>query len=117
MGHQRIPKRILTKKIAIAIAKSLQSCPTLCDPIDVSPSGSPIPGILQARTLEWVAISFSINSANFQTTRYVYEDSELVDMILQTKKIYSFPSFVDFKSQCKDLCLNSVEKTSYEMKT
>ena len=38
-------------------------------------------------------------------------------MILQTKKIYSFPSFVDFKSQCKDLCLNSVEKTSYEMKT
>ena len=40
-------------------AKSLQSCPTLCDPIDSSPSGSPIPGILQARTLEWVAISFS----------------------------------------------------------
>ena len=42
-----------------ATAKSLQSCPTLCDPIDGSPSGSPIPGILQARTLEWVAISFS----------------------------------------------------------
>ena len=42
-----------------AAAKSLQSCPTLCDPIDVSPPGSPIPGILQARTLEWVAISFS----------------------------------------------------------
>ena len=39
-------------------AKSLQSCPTLCDPIDGSPSGSPVPGILQARTLEWVAISF-----------------------------------------------------------
>ena len=39
--------------------KSLQSCPTLCDPIDGSPLGSPIPGILQARTLEWVAISFS----------------------------------------------------------
>ena len=44
---------------ATAIAKSLQSCPTLCDPIDGSPPGSPIPGILQARTLEWVAISFS----------------------------------------------------------
>ena len=44
---------------AIATAKSLQSCPTLCDPIDGSPQGSPIPGILQARTLEWVAISFS----------------------------------------------------------
>ena len=43
---------------AAAAAKSLQSCPTLCDPIDVSPPGSPIPGILQARTLEWVAISF-----------------------------------------------------------
>ena len=41
------------------IAKSLQSCPTLCDPIDGSPPGSPVPGILQARTLEWVAISFS----------------------------------------------------------
>ena len=40
-------------------AKSLQSCPALCDPIDGSPRGSPIPGILQARTLEWVAISFS----------------------------------------------------------
>ena len=40
-------------------AKSLQSCPTLCDPIDSSPPGSPVPGILQARTLEWVAISFS----------------------------------------------------------
>ena len=44
---------------AAAAAKSLQSCPTLCDPIDDSPPGSPIPGILQARTLEWVAISFS----------------------------------------------------------
>ena len=42
-----------------AAAKSLQSCPTLCDPIDGSPSGSAVPGILQARTLEWVAISFS----------------------------------------------------------
>ena len=42
-----------------AAAKSLQSCPTLCYPIDSSPPGSPIPGILQARTLEWVAISFS----------------------------------------------------------
>ena len=42
-----------------AAAKSLQSCPTLCDPIDGSPSGSPVLGILQARTLEWVAISFS----------------------------------------------------------
>jgi len=44
---------------AAAAAKSLQSCLTLCDSIDGSPPGSPVPGILQARTLEWVAISFS----------------------------------------------------------
>ena len=44
---------------AAAAAKSLQSCPTLCDPRDGSPPGFPVPGILQARTLEWIAISFS----------------------------------------------------------
>ena len=44
---------------AAAAAKSLQSCPTLCNPTDGSPPGSPIPGTLQARTLEWVAIAFS----------------------------------------------------------
>ena len=44
---------------AAAAAESLQSCPTLCDPIDGSPPGSSIPGILHARTLEWLAISFS----------------------------------------------------------
>ena len=47
------------RKAAAATAKSLQSCPALCDPIDGSPPGSPVPGILQARILEWVAISFS----------------------------------------------------------
>ena len=46
-------------RLHAAAAKSLQSCLTLCDPIDSSPPGSPVPGILQARTLEWVAISFS----------------------------------------------------------
>ena len=45
--------------IVVAAAKSLQSCSTLCNPVDGSPPGSPVPGILQARTLEWVAISFS----------------------------------------------------------
>ena len=49
----------LLPKSMLCYAKSLQSCLTLCDPIDSSPPGSPIPGILQARTLEWVAISFS----------------------------------------------------------
>jgi len=46
-------------RAAAAAAKSLQLCPTLCDPIDGSPPGSPVPGILQARTLEWGAIAFS----------------------------------------------------------
>ena len=49
----------LTNRLAAAAAKSLQSCLTLCNPIDNSPPGFPVPGILQARTLEWVAISFS----------------------------------------------------------
>ena len=51
-------RRIVCSRVTAA-AKSLQSCLTLCDPIDSSPPGSPVPGILQARTLEWVAISFS----------------------------------------------------------
>ena len=49
----------ISPEAAAAAAKSLQSCPTLCDPVDSSPPGSPVPGILQAETLEWVAISFS----------------------------------------------------------
>ena len=57
------PQTGLCKKHALmvtaAAAKSLQSCPTLCDPRDSSPPGSPVPGILQARTLEWVAMAFS----------------------------------------------------------
>ena len=62
----QLKKFCVTQKImgtsnsnAAAAAKSLQSCPTLCNPIDGSSPGSPIPGILQARTLEWGAISFS----------------------------------------------------------
>ena len=50
---------LCSRAAAAAAAKSLQSCLTLCDPIDGSPLGSAVPGILQARTLEWVAISFS----------------------------------------------------------
>ena len=52
-------QRKIQEAAAAAAAKSLQWCPTLCDPIDGSPPGSTVPGILQARTLEWVAISFS----------------------------------------------------------
>ena len=66
--HQLFPKEIkenglhpnvFYESAAAAAAKSLQTCPTLCNPIDGSPSGSAIPGILQGRTLEWAAISFS----------------------------------------------------------
>ena len=53
------PALIYIAAAAAAAAKSLQSCPTLCDPIDGSPPGSPVPGILQTRPLEWAAISFS----------------------------------------------------------
>ena len=62
MGSQRVRHRLSDIKRetdAAAAAKLLQSCPTLCDPIDGRPPGSSVPGILQARTLEWVAISFS----------------------------------------------------------
>ena len=58
-GSLNLPPLLLALHTAAAAAKSLQSCPTLYDPIDGSPPGSPVPGILQARTLEWVAISFS----------------------------------------------------------
>ena len=59
--HLRSDNNVLSSALstAAAAAKSLQSCPTLCNPIDGSPPGSAVPGILQARTLEWVAISFS----------------------------------------------------------
>ena len=53
------PPEFDAEDVVSAAAKSLQSCQTLCDPIDGSPPGSPVPGILQARTLEWVAISSS----------------------------------------------------------
>ena len=55
----RISRDEALASAAAAAAKLLQLCPTLCNPIDSSPPGSPLPGILQARTLEWVAISFS----------------------------------------------------------
>ena len=64
-SHEVKRRLLLGRKVmtnldaAAAAAKSLQSCPTLCDPTDGSPPGSPAPGILKARTLEWVAISFS----------------------------------------------------------
>ena len=66
-GQQRVPRYSLT---AAAAAKLLQSCPTLCDPIDGSPPGFSVPGILQARIFQWVAISFSntcMHAKSFQS--------------------------------------------------
>ena len=68
---------IVNGKKDAAAAKSLQSCPTLCDPIDSSPPGSPIPGILQARTLEWVAISFSVQKFLWVFLKHLTKSSEL----------------------------------------
>ena len=73
---------------AAASAKSLQSCPTLCDPVDCSPPGSSVPGILQARTLEWVAISFSINSCRRPQRYYVYSLSRNQDPALMAVLLF-----------------------------
>ena len=59
LSHQRYPFKSIYLLSSLLLLLSRLSCPTLCDPIDGSPPGSPLPGILQARTLEWVAISFS----------------------------------------------------------
>ena len=76
----------------LCYAKSLQSCPTLCDPIDNSPPGSPVPGILQARTLEWVAISFS-NTWKWKWSRSVVSDSQLPHGLQPTRLLrpWDFP--------------------------
>ena len=79
---------------AAAAAKSLQSCLTLCDPIDGSPPGSPVPGILQARTLEWVAISFS-NAWKWK----VKNESEVSQ---------SCPTLSDPIGSCTIACLSSI---------
>ena len=69
--------------LSTAAAKSCQSCPTLWDPIDGSPPGSPIPGILQARTLEWVAISFSNNESESYINMYLTHPSQILWMLSQ----------------------------------
>ena len=76
-GSHWTPYRVCpSSTAAAAAAKSLQSCPTLCDPRDGSPPGSPVPGILQARILEWVAISFSSHeSEKWKWRRSVLSDS------------------------------------------
>ena len=73
-----------------AAAASLQSCPTLCDPIDGSPPGSPVPGILQARTLEWVAISRDpSNLQNKQQKVFVVPNSTLLLWLLNYSLVFN----------------------------
>ena len=81
---------------AAATAKSLQSCPTLCDPIDVSPPGSPAPGILQARTLEWIATSFS-NAWKWKVK--VKSLSHVWLSATPWTATYQAPSFMEFSRQ------------------
>ena len=89
---------------AAAAAKSLQSCPTLCDPIDGSPPGAPVPGIVQARTLEWVAISFSNNLRLFlYYGRILLPD---IEFMIQS----SFPSSLEKIYHFLMACLVSKEK-------
>ena len=80
------PVHLFLYLAAAAAAKSRQSCPTLCDPIDGSPSGSLIPGILQSRTLEWVAISFFLYPKPCQSLIFFF--------------FYCLPSFAFFKMSC-----------------
>ena len=109
-----------------AAAKSLQSCPTLCEPIDGSPPGSPIPGILQERTLEWGAISFSGESTIYyiKLKIYLYDNSniffhlETTSLTQYTHNIFKYQNPINvtvlhecvFKTKCfyciKYVCVN-----------
>ena len=81
---------------AAAAAKSLQSCPTLCDPVDGSPAGSPIPGILQARTLEWIAISFSRDCCKNTMHTIDFLPRNMQAAKYTSKNLHSFRSFWAF---------------------
>ena len=82
---------------AVAAAKSFQSCPTLCDPIDGSPPGSPVPGILQARILEWVAISFSNNTLSRCVITFLSRSKHLLISWLQSPSaVMSEPKKIKF---------------------
>ena len=90
---------------AAAAAKSLQSCPTLCDPIDGSPPGSPVPGILQARTLEWVAISFS-NAGKWKNK--VKSLSRVRLLATPWTAAHQAPPSMGFSSRCRRVPINKI---------
>ena len=101
-SHQKAKSSVViwsnnpTPGYAATAAKSLQSCPTLCDPIDGSPLGSPVPGILQARTLEWVAISFS-NAWKWKVK--VKSLSHVRPSVTPWTAAYQAPPFIGFSRQ------------------
>ena len=93
VGCPETPETILSKYIvaiwpAAAAAKSLQSCPTLCNPIDGSPPGSPVPGILQARALEWVAISSPMHKSESEVAQSCPALRDPMDCSLPGSSIY-----------------------------
>ena len=88
-GYDQVLWRLSTYfELHTATAKSLQLCPTLCDPIDGSPPGSPVSGILQARTLEWVAISFSMSFTSHPLFEHTSARSKLKCHYLDTYLIF-----------------------------
>ena len=94
--YQNYRLGVLWRKVAAATAKTLQSCLTLCDPTDGSPPGSPVPGILQARTLEWVAISFS----SAWTWKVKVKSLSLVWLFATSwTAAYQVPPFIGFSRQ------------------
>ena len=91
--HLLLGRKVMTN-LAAAAAKSLQSCPTLCDPKDGSPPGSPVPGILQARTLEWVAIPSPMHeSEKWKSSHSVVSDSQRPHWLQPTRLLcpWDFP--------------------------
>ena len=111
-----------------AAAKSLQSCPTLCNPIDGSPPGSPVPGILQARTLEWVAISF-FNAWKWKLTVkslrvWLFSTHGLQPTRLLHPWCWGLPnlnlqpgSLLSFRHRCVNIIVYSISPLGWHLKT
>ena len=114
-----LPEKPMTNNISYAItaaaaAKSLQSCSTLCNPIDGSPPGSPTPGVLQARILEWVAISFS-NAWKWKVK--VKSLSHVWLLATPRTTVYQAPLSMGFFRQAYWSAITSVHQFSHELKS
>ena len=94
--------------LLLLLLSHLQSCPTLCDPVDGSPAGSLVPGILQARILEWVAISFS----NLMTQQMSKELCIYIGDILETQYVHRLCGLKDVTNHCAGLAYHQIGQTS-----